>query len=399
MNSFHSRLVVILVFKWWSQWLSLLEVRLERDVTLSLQVDNYEAVYRIRCDSSIFVSTIRLVWHSLDVLHSAMSASWNVSWHVFDRICSWSSFMISLSFPIESDLHSSARFPIVVRNLFVFYKWSSSSYSPEVVRSSTLITDSLTLDIVCSSVSQDRSRQRDSVSTCLVGTSWCRILNIWHRTQLQIELSLFFLLAPSTVCLRLRHCVITAPVVKDLRVLYTYYWRCSSSVTSWTELLSTGRSSSSSQSGLFRLEQKTISIMTLANFVTVSEYLRWSCHIHDEFLRCQTHNCLSRDLTLASLLEFIFLISIWFTSWYSSRYLFHFVLCPLINHAFRHRRSPYRTSFFSAMNFIELPDFIVSCILTCCTWRISQLQTTNISWHFLSLSTRESPCELQTGYS
>ena len=77
-------------------------------------------MYRIRCDSSIFASTIRLVWHSLDVLDSAMSASWNVSWNVFDRICSWSSFMISLCPPIESDFHSSARFPIVARNLFVF---------------------------------------------------------------------------------------------------------------------------------------------------------------------------------------------------------------------------------------------------------------------------------------
>ena len=100
-----------------------------------------------------------------------MSASWNVSWNVFDRICSWSSFIISLCPSIESDLHSSARFPTVARNLFVFYKWSSNSYSPEVVRSFTLITDSLLLDVVCSSVSQGRSRQRDSVSTCLAGAS------------------------------------------------------------------------------------------------------------------------------------------------------------------------------------------------------------------------------------
>ena len=241
---------------------------------------------------------------------------------------------------------------------FRFYSESSSSYSPEVVRSSILNTDSLLLDVVCSSVSQGRSRQRDSVSTCLAGTSWCRTLWFLHRTQLHIELSLFFLLTPSIICLRLRHVAVTAVDVKDLRVLYIYiyiyYWRCSSSVTSWLELLSNGRSASSSQSGLCRLELKTISIMTLTNFVTVSEYLRWSCHNHDEFLQCQTHNCLSRDFILASLLEIILLISIW-----SHVVIFFTLSFPLrvvsSSHAFRHRCTPYRTSIYFvswiALNF------------------------------------------------
>ena len=201
-------------------------------------------------------------WYSLDVLDSTMSASWNVSWNIFDRICSWCSFMISLCPPIESDFYSSARFPFDARNLLVFYRWSSSSYSAEVMRSSILITDSLSLDIVFSS--------DDFVNAILYRLILQRYpsrltLNIFYRTELQLELSLFFLLAPSTICSRLRHIVITALVVKDFRIKYIYYWYCSLSVNSWPELLYNGRWIPSSESDLCRFELKTITIMTLEN--------------------------------------------------------------------------------------------------------------------------------------
>ena len=65
---------------------------------------------------------------------------------------------------------------LLLHEIFSFYRWSSSSYSQEVVCSPILITDRLLLDVVCSSLSQGRSRQRDSVSTCLTGHPACRTL-------------------------------------------------------------------------------------------------------------------------------------------------------------------------------------------------------------------------------
>ena len=83
---------------------------------------------------------------------------------------------------------------------------------------------------------------------------------------------------------------------------------------------------------------------------------------------------------LASLIGFILLISIWSLV---------VILIP--------SSRPHRViSSYQTMNCTEHPDILVSCMLTCCTWRISQLHTTKISWHFLSLSKRESPCESST---
>ena len=230
-------------------------------MTLSLQVENYEAMYRLRCDPSIFVNTIRLadtLWtywilrcqllgtfleifsieYAFDVLYDQSVSSYWI----------WSLFFCALSFWCT--------------NSFCFYKWSSSSYSAEVMRSSILITDSLSLDIVFSS--------DDFVNAILYRLILQRYpsrltLNIFYRTELQLELSLFFLLAPSTICSRLRHIVITALVVKDFRIKYIYYWYCSLSVTSWPELLSNGRWIPSSESDLCRFDLKTITIMTLEN--------------------------------------------------------------------------------------------------------------------------------------
>ena len=338
-------------------------------------------------------STIRLVWHSLNVLCSSMSASWNGSWNVFDLIiCSWSSFMTGLCPSVEAVLHSSARFPIVVRNLFVFLQMILK----------LIFSRSCALFHTDHWQSFTGHRMFKRVSGSISSTRFCIDLSCWDILHVVLKSSCIAL--SFKLNCRCSSSLLHPPSVYDyvmsLSLLPT--WKICVSYIRTTDVavhqLLLGLSYCPMDGRLPRLNQACSDLNRRRFRLWHLQILLLSVNICDGAVTSTTSSCGPDLLTVCR--------EIWhklrysnLSSWFRSdshRDIRHVIFstsrCIVFSCIPSSLHSLSYIDLFRVMNCLELPDFLVSCMLICCTWRISQLQTTNISWHFLSLSTRESPC-------